>query len=821
MNDKNFNEEDVRKTYKLLNHENETEIRVIDTNDKTENRFIESFFVKNEDDFVKVCREFNGRYNIYAGINERIHCGTKKEHVTSVKTIVIDIDPIRKSGNKDDPSTQEELNEADKVACQIQYDFVQQGYEKPLRVMSGNGIQLWFSIPKIEIANENREIVDEKIKCFVDKIREKYENEKVRIDQIGNIDRIIKVIGTKSVKGTPTIERPHRVSGWVDKTEIRRYEDPRLRDYITLLEIQKKEILLTDFKPISDEQLKKLFEKDEKLKDLFEGKWEKYGFPTRSEAEESLVCKLVSYGIPKEQIFAIIDSSKIGKWREKTLSYKELTYKKALEFVSEIKDITKENLTNLKNLDSEKYFSQEVSPGKFVPEYLAQDMMDRVKFITLSDSEEIYWFDEEEGIWRSNGDILIKKMGTDLLGDKTKQNYLNETIGYIQGKTYYDRKIFDSSIINPIPLQNGVLDLNTMQLLPYSPEFYFTSKLNIKYNPNADCPKIKKFLGEIVDPNDVDLLTECPGYCLYRKYLVQKALMLVGDGANGKSTYLSLLTIFLSPENVSSVSLQDLERNRFASSNLYRKLANIYADLPGVALQNPGLFKMLTGGDMIPGEKKFKNTFFFVNYAKLIFSANQVPFIADESTAFFRRWIIVNFPNKFENDKANPLILQELTTEDELSGFLNLAIEGLRRILQKGFSYSKSTEEIREAYIRASNPIGSFVLDCVAQSPNDFVIKEELYTAYNNYCRNKKLTIVDKSVFSKKIRVYVQVEDFRPTVENKRVHAWKGIKLVQPDQDVQLNSHFNTTTESNNIKIGKNMDTPDTLDKFTNKSKVL
>jgi putative DNA primase/helicase len=474
---------------------------------------------------------------------------------------------------------------------------------------------------------------------------------------------------------------------------------------------------------------------------------------------------------------------------------------------------------------SEKYFSKEESPGKFVPERLANDIMERIKFLTFSDSEEVYWFDEKEGLWRANGEVLIKEMGTRFLEAKTKQAYLNETIGYIKSKTYTDRKIFDSPQLNLIPLQNGVLNLSMVQLIPYSPEHYFTSKLNVKYDPQADCPKIRKFLSEIVAADDVDLLVESAGYCLYRKYPIQKAFMLVGDGANGKSTYSSLLHAFLDAENISSVSLQDLERNRFASSNLYRKLANIYADLPSVALRNPGLFKMLTGGDTIPGEKKFKNQFFFVSFAKLIFSANRVPFVADESSAFFRRWVIVNFPFKFEGDKANPMILKELINEEELSGFLNLALKGLQKVLQKGFSYTKSTEETREAYIRASDPVGAFVLDCIIQSPTDYVTKDELYDAYSSYCRNRKLLVIDKAVFSKNLRRYVQVEDYRPTIEGKRVQAWNGIKLVNPVEDVKDNSHLNSAenTEKNKIKNNRDMsDIPDTkLKSCTQSSKNL
>ena len=468
----------------------------------------------------------------------------------------------------------------------------------------------------------------------------------------------------------------------------------------------------------------------------------------------------------------------------------------------------------LLNNSSEKYFSQEKSSGNFIPESLATDIMKDYSFLTLKDNEEIYWFDENEGIWKTNGETLIKKIGTDFLREKTKQFYLNETIGYIKAKTYEDRNKFDNPHLNLLPIKNGILKLDTLELIPYSKDYYFTSKLNVEYNPRIDCSQIKKFLSEIVVSDDIKLLVELAGYCLFRKYSIQKSFMLVGNGANGKSTYLQLLNSFLGQDNICAVSLQDLEHNRFSGSNLYRKLANIYADLPKIALRNPGTFKMLTGGDFVTGEKKFKNQFFFYNYAKLIFSANQVPYVEDDSNAFFRRWIIINFPNKFEGSKADTELLDKLTTPEEMSGFLNLALTGLKEVLNNnGFSYSKTTEEIREIYIKASDPIGAFVSECIVQSPEDFVEKDELYNSYSVYCRQRKCPVVDKSVFSKNFRKYCQVEHYRPSIGERRVQCWKGISLVNPVKDVNDNSHLNSLENITDNKMESKIDNPDTVDR--------
>jgi len=300
-------------------------------------------------------------------------------------------------------------------------------------------------------------------------------------------------------------------------------------------------------------------------------------------------------------------------------------------------------------------------------------------------------------------------------------------IDYIKVSTYTQRR---EESPNLIPLENGVFDLDLNELRPYTSDFMFFNKIPVKYNPEADCPLIKNFHKEITNSEeDITILEEVLGFCLYRDYFIAKSLMLAGGGSNGKSTWLALAKRFLGKENVSGRSLQDLEEHRFAKADLHTKLTNIYADLPDKALFRTGMFKMLTGRDLIAAEKKHRDTFHFVNYAKLMFSANKVPESPfDNSEAFFRRWIIIVFPNVFTGEDADPQILDKLTTEEELSGLLNLALTGLKRLLKNGvFSHSKTTEEIKEDYIRKSSPIAAFAMDCLETDSDAFIVKKELF----------------------------------------------------------------------------------------------
>lgn len=323
--------------------------------------------------------------------------------------------------------------------------------------------------------------------------------------------------------------------------------------------------------------------------------------------------------------------------------------------------------------------------------------------------------------------------------------------------------------------------------------------------------KIKQFFSEVVAEDDIPAIEEFFGYSLYRDYLIHKAFMLVGGGANGKSTVLRLLLVFLGSENCAAIPLQDLETNRFATGSLFGKLANIYADLSPKALSGTGLFKMLTGQDLIDAEIKFGGRFKFVNYAKMIFSANKIPTNYDDTIAFFRRWFIINFPNIFEGTKKNKKLIDKLTTPQELSGLFNLAIKALIRLLANGeFSNQKSTEKVRDQYIRMSDSVHAFILDKINICPEKWIEKKELYQVYTEYCRNNKLISVSDGTFSKHIIKHIRVEDYRPDTNKGRIHAWKGIEIKEPENvhDVQGVQDFSLSNcaREENLNISKKED---------------
>ena len=397
-------------------------------------------------------------------------------------------------------------------------------------------------------------------------------------------------------------------------------------------------------------------------------------------------------------------------------------------------------------------------------------------FLVTKDNMEIWRYNG--GYYEPDGEEVIRSIVQEKLGEECTTHIKNEVISWVkdQSDLWVERDLFDENI-HLINLQNGIYNIENDEFIEHNPSYFLSTQIPVNYDPDAKINQIEQFLQDILYIEDIPIIQELTGYFLYRDYPIQKAFMLEGDGSNGKSTLINLFTAFLGKKNISTISLQDLIYQRFARASLYRKLANLYSDLPDKAVKDTGVFKMLTGGDMIYADRKFKEPFYFRNYAKLVFSTNKIPEAEDNTDAYFRRWIIISFPNKFEGNNCDKNILKKLTTEEELNGFFNWAIEGLKRLLKnKEFSYSKSTELIRDEYERKSSPIAAFVKDCIEEDPEGVETKEDVYNAYKEYCKEEHMPIKTNNVFSRDLKMYVKnISEGQRRIDGKK--TWRGIKL--------------------------------------------
>lgn len=430
--------------------------------------------------------------------------------------------------------------------------------------------------------------------------------------------------------------------------------------------------------------------------------------------------------------------------------------------------------------------------NKVNPYPLAQFIMRNKKFLTFKDRPaEIYYY--EGGIYKPTGEQLIRGEIQRLYGDLITIHTVSETVEHIRRSTYRDRSVVDDNSAW-VCVENGLINALTGEFIDHTPFRVFLSKLPVLYDPAATCPNIDQFISEIVDPDDRSLLYEIIAYCLVPGYPIQKAFMFVGSGNNGKSTYLNMLKKFLGVDNCSSVSLQDLDKNRFAGADLYGKMANICSDISNQELKRTGTFKGLTGGDRMRAERKGQDAFNFDNRAKMFFSCNAVPMSDDDSDAFYRRWVIVDFPYKFEGKALKLDMLEQITTRTEISGLLNKILPLAKKIIEeRGFSKAGTTEATRLKYVKLSDSVFCFFDMCCivknglideggrfVEDPGE-VKKTVLYQAYVEFCRSEKLTPLKEGKFNKKIQEHApNISEVRVREANQTVRCWRGIDLNTP-----------------------------------------
>jgi len=295
------------------------------------------------------------------------------------------------------------------------------------------------------------------------------------------------------------------------------------------------------------------------------------------------------------------------------------------------------------------------------------------------------------------------------------------------------------------------------------------------------CPNALRIFKEWVDEKWI-LLFEIIGYTLYPKYTFNKAVMLVGEGSNGKSTYLKVIKSILGNENTVSISLQELCDNEFAFAYLYHKLANIYADLPKTPLKYTGTFKLATGEDYVSADRKFKDRITFQNYAKLLFSANELPYVSDMTVAFWRRWIVIEFKKRFPQIDG---FFERNFTREELIGIVNVSLLAFRNVLyRQKFSFEESEADYKEIWLRKSDSVYAFLSDAkklgvVVLDSASKVETTELYNEYAKYCENEDIEPVSKKSFTERMESY----GF-PITRSGNKKYYKGLKLVKSFDEV-------------------------------------
>jgi putative DNA primase/helicase len=330
-------------------------------------------------------------------------------------------------------------------------------------------------------------------------------------------------------------------------------------------------------------------------------------------------------------------------------------------------------------------------------------------------------------------------------------------------------KLLDCPDVNRINLLNGIYDVKKGELLPHNPNYRTTVQLNVWYDANAKCPAWEKFINEtFLEEEDRITLFDIPAWLMTPFTDSQKAVVFEGEGSNGKSIYIDGITQFLGEQNICNVSMQKLG-DRFTTTLLIGKLANISPDLPDIKLQSTGEFKALTGGDSLAAEYKHGAQFKFKPFARCLFACNAMPATTDVSEGFYRRLNIIKFEQHFDDD---PIMKKKLNvtlgSKEELAGLFNKCVGLLPKVWERGITVTKRMEEALNNHRKENDPVAQWLEETVTYREGEWIEKKELFKEYQA-SGNKGSAARSQVWFGRAVMKYIEGVEVKQVKEFERV----------------------------------------------------
>ena len=418
---------------------------------------------------------------------------------------------------------------------------------------------------------------------------------------------------------------------------------------------------------------------------------------------------------------------------------------------------------------------------KFKPKLLADEIIAENRFVTVGDLG-IYRYSEEEGYWKRIHESHIEQIAVMKLQNEAQRAWATDAVYQVKKRAALPPdKQMNMYAGKFMCVKNGMLDLDTKELLPQDPKYLSTYQVQANADPSADCPRFKQFCREALEnERKIMVLQEWTGYCLTNDVSHEKAAFLVGRPQGGKSRYVRVLEHLVGHDARSNVTLRDLE-DQFHRVTLFGKLINTSTETEFSKAFLSDYFQAIVSGDSIQAAYKTKDVFSFQPFCKLTFSMNHLPRPRDYTGAFFRRLLIIRFTRQFVGEDQDKGLLGKLLAE--IDGILNWALVGLDRLREQGgFTYCEEMEYEMQEYRSDSVPVLSFAEErCVLQENGGKPIdsgKQELFADYKLFCDERNFRAVGYNHFFRQIYdLFPQVDAKRPRTKGKRERRIAGIAL--------------------------------------------
>ena len=380
-------------------------------------------------------------------------------------------------------------------------------------------------------------------------------------------------------------------------------------------------------------------------------------------------------------------------------------------------------------------------------ELIADEIFDRgLKTTKLLEAVELigpFAVDKGKRIWHYSGGVWLPRGEEDLTmrvvfctGKSYRKDHVSQVASIIKARNPRINGLGPKNLIN---VRNGMLDWETLELLPHDAKHYSTYQVNAAWDPESKCPVTDAWMASMFDLKIIKLLWQVMGVTIHPAMGFQKAIALIGSGLNGKGTFLRLCHDLLPESAICAIDPKVLATNRFASAELFGKTANICGDIERFTFNSTAEFKKITGEDIINAERKNGHPFSFQSEATMLFSGIKMPPSRDTSYGWFRRWLIIPMNRTIEGSPDRTL---NVRMNKELDGVLLRAVLGLREAMdQGGFDEPSICKKALQEYEYSCNSSVLFINEKLEFSATYTapISRTLLFDNYVSFCRERRL----------------------------------------------------------------------------------
>lgn len=350
------------------------------------------------------------------------------------------------------------------------------------------------------------------------------------------------------------------------------------------------------------------------------------------------------------------------------------------------------------------------------------------------------WKWNDAGLWEPIDDRLIKRKIHEFMPiSKITKFSVESVLDITKTEVFTANHRFDADI-RAINCLNGELYFRegVWHLESHDKQNYRTTQIPIFYDPKASAPRFEKFLDEVFE-GDEDaeakkiLICELLGYSLLTSCEFEKFVILLGNGANGKSVLLHIIEQLVGTSHVSAVQPSQFD-NRFQRAHLFGKLVNIVTEIAEGAEIADAALKAIVSGERTTAEHKHKSPFDFHPFCTCWFGTNHMPHCRDFSDAIFRRAVILSFNRKFEGANRDVNLRQKLNME--MAGILNLALEGIAGVFNRSeFTYCPSSEAAKKHWCFECDQVEQFVAEACELIAGLKSRSQDIFKSYTTWAK--------------------------------------------------------------------------------------